>query len=163
MLRDNDYSLDPRRESIDLTELTRQVMQPQNYTDKYCRPVRITIQSKCTDRNAWANRQQLTQVLQNLHQDASIHPNARGPIKLSVRIWDAGTDTIRLRITSLGAEPIPPEIARKIGYEKFSTRQGEEHGLGKISVKRIIEANGGSFRAFNYRNRPALEIRLTHP
>ena len=54
----------------------------------------------------------------------------------------------------------------KIGAEQFSTRMPdgskELHGLGKIFVKRVCEANGGSFRAYNHslggKLHPALEI-----
>ena len=160
-----DFAFNPKRTMVDLSKLVREGPR-ETYRDKHGRP--ITLDTRLA-RNAHVKTNELAmrRVLENLWQDASIHPESEGHLTLHATTALAGA-YVRFRVTSVGAKPLTPELMRKIGRESFTTRRPDGttdiHGVGKVSVNRMVKFYGGSFRACNHRIRgrlhPALEIML---
>ncbi|MEK6923847.1 MAG: hypothetical protein AABW54_01245 [Candidatus Micrarchaeota archaeon] len=157
-----DFSLRLARKEVDLRELVRrEFADGLQYRDKHGRPVEARLRLP-KGLNVLVDPEAFSGVVRNLRSDASIHPEARGGVRLSVSAAPEG-DFVRLRFVSLGAKPLSSEVAAKIGRVPFTTRTGarlEEHGRGKVISRRVVEALGGSFRACNHRGAPCLEVRL---
>ncbi len=148
----------PSRQPLDMRELIEAIVSNPEFTDRHGR--RVTVKTRLSASRPFADFDLVHSALYNLFTDASIHPYEKGPVHLRVSTAPTHDGFLRLRIVSAGAKPLSPDLAKKIGYESFSTREGQVHGVGKISVRRTAELHGGSFRALNYRGEPALEINL---
>ncbi len=151
-----------RKEKVNLRQLVSQEISGEPYQDKHGR--RVVAETRFLgNAMVFGDSTALRRVLLILREDASIHPESKGGIRLNFNTSRTRTDHVVLRVISRGAQPLTPELIKKIGAVKFTTRQDADervHGLGKISAKRLVRQMGGSFRARNYYGEPALEIRL---
>lgn len=134
--------------------------------DDHGRKVSVTLTPVPENTRIVTRAHEFYSTLSELFLDAVVHPKSDA-VNLRVSVKPLPDARVRLRFTSLGAEPLDPETARKIGHETFTTRKprGDEvHGYGKIMVNNYVTNLGGSFRAFNERvgktRCPALEIIL---
>ncbi len=112
-----DFSIAPYRAPVDLSELLRNELAARDYYDKHGRPVTVGMR---LDHNAivHANPQLITRVVDNLLQDASLHPDMDDKTPVHLRITTTRTDAgyLRLRVVSLGAQPLTDKLMAAIGH-----------------------------------------------
>ena len=157
-----DFSLVPARQKLDVGQILRESSPGTDYVDRHGRQVRLRLLAGRGLR-VKADPNFMARIVNNLYQDAAIHPRPSSRLRVVVTAQKEGDD-VKVRFVSHGCGPIPTGVAKQIGARVFSTRDGaanDEHGFGKINSRELVEAMGGSFRAFNFKNRhPALEFTL---
>lgn len=165
-IADLDFTLSPERTRVNLNRILDEHFASNQYTDKHGRSVTVKILSG-NDTDVCANENLVRRAVAELAADASIHPISKEP-HLLVTTSRPAENKVLLRLTSIGAKPLSRKMITDIGRRQFSTREPDGtvdvHGMGKIDVRRIALALGGSLKAVNYplngKRHPALEFML---
>jgi signal transduction histidine kinase len=95
---------------------------------------------------AWADKNQLAQILQNLLDNAIKYNRKGGRVAVCVR-HDGAFASVEVSDTGLGIPKAElPNLFRKFRRAKSAGRV-KGSGLGLYIIRKIVEANGGSIRA----------------
>ncbi|OIO26430.1 hypothetical protein AUJ14_01915 [Candidatus Micrarchaeota archaeon CG1_02_55_22] len=106
------------------------------------------------------DREQLVRLFQNITNNALEHNVWRGNAALSITVRENGPDGV-VRFTSLNARPLDEDLLEMMNSgTAVTTKTGRGHGIGLSSIRRTIAVHNGTFKAFNDRNRPTIEVTL---
>ncbi len=151
---------DEAREPIDLGELTQKIVD--GFRRRYGGRVRFELDGSGVAPLVRASEERLTQVVENLLDNAASFSPEGGTVVVGVGVEDR-VATLRVEDEGPG---IPDEHLGRI-FDRFFTwrpaaaKQAGHTGLGLAIVKAIVEAYGGSIRAWNRPGRgAAFEMRV---
>jgi len=103
------------------------------------------------------NPDDLLRILENLLSDTLTHQERAD---ILIKTYEK-RGKVFVEFLSVGGEPIPRSVLRKIGKVPYSITGRPSKGLGKLSVNRIAQAYGGGLLAKNTRNGPLLTVVLS--
>jgi len=129
----------------------------QEFVDRDGKPVKVIFRGKDIGKASF-DKILLKRSLFNLVTDALNHRPGR-PIFVTLSV-NRKSGQAEINVTNHGRKLTEAEIA-KIGKVRFTRAMHDpKRGYGKISVRVLTEAQGGSFRAGNSRIGPMLSMKL---
>lgn len=141
--RMDNHALQPRREPFQLDEQLRQVMLRH---EKRCREKNIAMELSLESVAYEGDEELLTQVWDNLVDNAVKFTPPGGSIRVRLRQRDAAV-TVTVEDTGAGMSEETKERLFEQFYRGDSSRGGEGNGLGLPLARRVTELHGGSIRA----------------
>jgi signal transduction histidine kinase len=145
-------------EPLDLTALVEQVAS--EFTLAW--PTReISVEPKAPQTGQW-DRLRITQVIQNLIENALKHGAPQAPVRLELM---GDSTEVMLKVSNAG-ESIPPEMMLEIFKPFVRLERGAEQvmrrglGLGLFIARKIVEAHGGGIEVRSEQTVTTFEVHL---
>ncbi len=139
------------RESVDVNKIAGEAVESIKVSREWTKGISIAA-TFSGENAAWANKEQVRQVIQNLVMNAVQAIQGPGKILLDVRtvVLDDAGDCVEVKITDDGCG-IEEKDLKNI-FEPFYTSKEKGTGLGLAIVSRIVDGYGGKIKIISQVN-----------
>ncbi|MEE9911143.1 MAG: PAS domain S-box protein [Deltaproteobacteria bacterium] len=133
------------RESVSVDEVAEEVAENLKMLNEWPEDIKI-VRTSCGPSKAFANREQIRQIIQNLMLNAMQATEGTGSVFLEIKPENMadGKDYIAIEVTDEGCGIEAKDL--KNVFEPFFTRKEKGTGLGLAIVSRIVDGYGGKIK-----------------